>query len=203
THDANFDGHTPLEGASAFLIATGKGNVLAATAKHLIHRQGGVNPELEIRDVDRSIKSWRLFPRTLPNHFVEVDKLGCDGLDGDHDWLILSVRQAGALPSTPLRLRSSPVKVNEKVFLVGCPYDETDCRQNVYRGTVTQRWEHTFRFDLDPPVDLRGFSGAPIVDDDGHVVGVMSIGFRPAQKGSKYLEGGGDDATHIYRFVEQ
>src|SRR5207302_11065135 len=58
------------------------------------------------------------------------------------------------------------------LFLMGCPYDELGCRQNVYTGKVTARSGDRFRFDIEPPVDLRGFSGAPILDRYGRVVGI-------------------------------
>jgi hypothetical protein len=44
TNRAEFNGHTPLQGASAFLIKTLDGRTLAATAKHLIGANGGVEP---------------------------------------------------------------------------------------------------------------------------------------------------------------
>ena len=42
-------------------------------------------------------------------------------------------------------------------------------------------------------MDLRGFSGAPIIDDDGRVVGVMTINFEPQMIDGKHVEGGGED----------
>src|SRR5262245_52243322 len=48
TNRAEFQGSTPLHGASAFLIKTQDGRTLAATAKHLLGQNGGVEPEVSV-----------------------------------------------------------------------------------------------------------------------------------------------------------
>lgn len=206
TNHGEFDGHTALHGASAFLIRTRDGLTLAATAKHLLGENGGVRPEIPLARLDRAVRSWRMHPRTLPDRFVEIAKLGASGPDDPNfDWLILTVKDSsGDLPAAPLRLRPEPVQVGERVYLVGCPYAEENCKQNVYSGQVTNRAHgDRFRFDINPPVELRGFSGAPIIDGRGHVVGVMTVWFNPRKSGDKHLEAGGEDATSVYRYVEK
>jgi hypothetical protein len=101
-----------------------------------------------------------------------------------------------------LQLRSTPVATGEHVYLLGCPYVETTCVQNVYRGVVVDRQETLFAYSLDPPVDLRGFSGAPIVDAAGHVVGVMSIWFKRKLVDGKDTEGGGEDASVLVPYLK-
>ncbi|WP_437726699.1 S1 family peptidase [Sorangium sp. So ce861] len=205
TNLAEFHGHTPLQGASAFLLKTQDDRTLIATAKHLLGRNGGVDPEISIPALDSAIRSWRLFPRTLPDQVAEAAKVAADGLDDPRlDWLVLTLKDiAKPLPATPLPLRPRPVDVGEQVYLVGCPYAEATCKQNVYAGKVTARSGHRFRYDIDPPVDLRGFSGAPVVDQAGHVVGVMTVSFQPRMQGELHLEAGGEDAAAIYRSVER
>lgn len=60
-----------------------------------------------------------------------------------------------------------------------------------------------FRYDIDPPEDVRGFSGAPIIDRNGHVVGVTTIWFEPRMQGEQFLEAGGEDAASIYSLIER
>ncbi|WP_437929827.1 serine protease [Sorangium sp. So ce291] len=205
TNHAEFHDRTALEGASAFLVQTQDGRTLAATAKHLLGPNGGVEPEVPVAALDGAIRSWRLFPRTLPDQLAEAGKVAADGLDDPRlDWLILALKDTGKpLPSTPLRLRARPVEVGEEVHLVGCPYDEATCKQNVYAGKITARNGHRFRYDIDPPVDLHGFSGAPVIDRAGHVVGVISLWFQPRMAGEKFLEAGAEDAAAIYTSVER
>jgi S1-C subfamily serine protease len=119
------------------------------------------------------------------------------------DWLILAIKDTDRpLPATPLHLRSQPVQVGEKVYLVGCPYVEDSCKQNVYAGKVTARAGNRFRYDIEPPVDIRGFSGAPVIDQNGHVVGAMTVWFQPKRQGDRFLEAGGEDAASVYQVVE-
>jgi hypothetical protein len=179
-------------------VRTDKGRTLAATARHLIGTNGGVKPQIAVGELDQVVQSWRMYPRTLPDQFVEVEKIGASGLDGlGLDWLVLSLKAPlGALPAVPLRMRHEPAALGERVYLVGCPYSERSCRQNVYAGIVTRRGEgDRFRYDLTPAVDIRGFSGAPILDAGGHVLGFMTVWFDTKQEGGKDLEAGAEDAA--------
>jgi hypothetical protein len=205
TNNAEFNGHTPLHGASAFLVRTQDGRTLAATAKHLIGENGGVKPDILLGALDGVIRSWRMYPRTLQGQYVVAQMVGVNGLDEENlDWLILSTQPTNnPLPATPLLLRPTPVQVGEKVFLVGCPYAEKSCKQNVYTGKVTLRAGDRFRYDIDPPVDIRGFSGAPVVDVNGHVVGVMTVWFEPKMQGEMFLEAGGEDAASVSRLIDR
>jgi len=117
THNAEFNGHSPLHGASAFLVKSQDGRTLAATAKHLIGPNGGVEPEISLADLNGAIRFWRMYPRTLPDQFVVAEKVGAGGLDGHNlDWLFLTIKNtAEPLPATPLHLRAQPVQVGENV----------------------------------------------------------------------------------------
>ncbi|QDU58492.1 hypothetical protein Pan181_47290 [Aeoliella mucimassa] len=146
-----------------------------------------------------------MFPRTMPDDYIEVHSLGVRGLDDEIlDWLVLSIENADPLPGYPLKLRKEPVRIGETVYLIGCPYIEQDCKQNVYTGTITERaFGDRFRYDIEPPVDIRGFSGAPIIDEKGYVVGVMTVWFDPKMSGDEYLEAGGEDIASIYELVQR
>ncbi|MEL6107673.1 MAG: serine protease [Planctomycetota bacterium] len=205
TNEAEFEGNRSLRGASGFLIQTRDERVLAATAAHLIGPAGGVEPEIAVNELTSKLRFWKMFPRTRPTDSVSITSLGAPGLDDPNlDWLLLSVSQRDQLPAQPLRLREEPVRVGETVFLLGCPYVESDCQQNVYRGRVTERaYGDRFRYDIEPAVDIRGFSGAPIIDEKGYLVGVMTVWFDPKMDGDNYLEAGGEDVASIYDAVER
>lgn len=204
TNYATFKGHSALQGASSFLIKTNDNRILAATARHLIGDAGGVKPEVKVAEFDAAIDTWRMFPRTRPKEHLFAERLGATGLTlPQYDWLILEIRGSGdKLPAEPLRLRERPVEVGEEVTLVGCPYVEQGCDQNVYTGKVTARSGDRFRYDIEPPVDIRGFSGAPILDRAGNCVGVMTVWFEAQMEGDKYLEAGGEDPQYVYWQLE-
>lgn len=147
-----------------------------------------------------------MFPRTLPENYVEVERVAVSGLGrGGDDWLLLAIKPSDRpLPATPLKVRPDCISVGERVYLIGCPYSEEACKQNVYPGTVVERGNVAFfRYELETPVDIRGFSGAPIVDTNGHLVGVMTVWFKPRRNGDQFLEAGGQDAAYLLGYSER
>lgn len=52
-----------------------------------------------------------------------------------------------------------------------------------------------FQIELGQPVQIRGFGGPPIVDADGHLVGVMTVRFTPFTTDEDYQEAGGQDGS--------
>lgn len=204
TNEAQFRGRSSLQGASAFLLRNSKGTVVAATALHLLGEAGGVTPPLPLSELNSALLQWRLFPRTQPESYAVVERVAVTGPATDgRDWLLLRVAKASEMPAEPLRLRKEPVHVGETVYLVGCSYQTPDCRQDVFKGKVTDRYEQDFwKFDLVSPTEIPGFSGAPIIDSRGHVVGVTTIAFEPRMQGNKFLESGGEDVGMLYDALE-
>lgn len=205
TNAARFEGHTPLRGASGFLVRNSESEVFYATALHLLGANGGVRPELEEAKLDAVFKNWSVNPRTRSGEQAQLAGLaGAPNSDPNSDWVVLRLAEPErTLPSEPLLLRKTPVVIGEKVYLIGVPYSEKERAQNVYVGEVTERkFGDRFRDDIDPPVDIRGFSGAPILDVEGRVVGVMTVWFDPKTEGGLNLEAGGQDAAAVFERVE-
>lgn len=204
TNHAEFKGHTALHGASSFLLKTDSGAVLAATARHLLGENGGVEPEVSLMDLDASLGRWFMHPRTKPNERVQITGSATrpEGRKND-DWVLLNVAEGWAAVATPLKIRPEPVKVGEKVFLIGVSYAEPDVAQKVYSGVVTARgYVDRFRYSITPHVDITGFSGAPIVDEKGLLVGVMTVWFQPRIEGELWTEAGGEDAQTALALIK-
>jgi hypothetical protein len=201
TNEARFrGGHSPLKGASAFLLRTPDGRVFGATARHLLGEAGGVQPEVYLQDLDQVLESWRMYPRTRPARAIAMQRLALPGLDrADLDWLLLAPADPLAIAGVePLQVRQRPVEVGETVHLIGCPYAAPRCVQQVYSGRVVERLPgRMFRYEFKPHVNLSGFSGAPLIDAQGHLVGVMTISFRPREMFDKHVEGGGQEVAAI------
>jgi S1-C subfamily serine protease len=161
---------------------------------------GGVEPAVSSARLNVVLEKWVLFPRTKRSQVVPVIGLGpTSSANPSTDWLLLRVDQK-SIPKqiSPLRLRNTPVAVGETVFLIGVSYAEPDVAQKVYSGKVTQRASGgRFRFNISPHVDIRGFSGAPVVDQNGLVVGVTSIWFEPKMDGELWTESGAEDVSPI------
>lgn len=203
TNETSFRGHSALQGASAFLLRLPSGQVVGATALHLLGENGGVSPTLPAGKLDGVLESWSLFPRTHPEISVAAKGLGPMTLQRGADWLILRLDGAG-LPDAiaPLRIRPRPVEIGERVFLIGVSYAEPDVAQKVYSGKVTRRLGDRFRFDIVPHVDITGFSGAPIVDKNGLLVGVTTLWFEPKMDGERHTESGGEDAATLLEMLK-
>lgn len=204
TNEASFRGHTPLHGASAFLVEEKGHRLIGATARHLLGENGGVAPVVQDAELDAVLTSWTVFPRTQRNRTAQIAGLGANPLPSrNYDWLLLKLAPGQTeLPATPLHLRPTPVGIGETVHLVGVAYSEPNVSQKVYSGKVTARaYGDRFRYDIAPPVDIRGFSGAPILDDHGLVVGVMTVWFDPNKVGDRMTEAGGEDAASAVKAV--
>lgn len=59
--------------------------------------------------------------------------------------------------------------------MVGCPYAEEDCKQNIYAVDFKVYYpdEAALIFTMREEVDISGFSGAPLLDENGNVLGVV------------------------------
>jgi hypothetical protein len=115
---------------------------------------------------------WKLCRRHEEERGVLVDGV----LRTSRGVLLLEVKLPhDPWPAYPLRPRAAPVRGGEKVALVGCPLAEPTTKQNLYNGRVTRPLPRScFEFHFDPPVRLRGFDGAPVLDEHGRAVGVLT-----------------------------
>jgi Trypsin-like peptidase domain len=199
TNEATFDGHSPLHGASSFLMKLPDGEVVVGTAKHLIKKPGGVDPPITLADLDHVLTRWRVFPRTKSELALEAKGIvESVAHESTNDWLMLHLaKEVSTLPSTPLVPRPEPVDVGETVYLIGVSYEDKEVAQNVYKGVVTGRpRKNYFTYEFDPPVRIAGFSGAPIVDTNGLLVGHgVSMSKTLKQKDGLEVEFGGEDAA--------
>lgn len=168
SHDARFRPDESLAGASGFLCRLPNQAIVAVTARHLL---GKKKP---LADVDASIISWTMSPRTVPQRRIVIDKLALK-IDqmGELDCLLLGVRPQRTWPAEVLDARTTPAQAGETIYLIGVPYSEENVAQNIYRGTVLSReGTHDFSYRVDGKPDTRGFSGAPILDAEGRAVGI-------------------------------
>lgn len=179
TNKASFRGHSPLEGGSAFLIEHG-GKVYGATARHLLSPEAtGVKPLIPIRKLDKVLIEWHMSPFDRPGREVSLSALhGEPGDYGDEDALFLSCKDGpdADLPATPLRVFKGKVLRGERVYLIGPTSTEGAAGQEVYRARVilVDRGSHNITALLEKPVDLMGFSGSPVVNEKGYVVGILA-----------------------------
>jgi hypothetical protein len=91
----------------------------------------------------------------------------------DEDWLLLKIapEDAGRLPVEALSPRLIIVTEGETIYLVGTGAGGVE--QEIHSAKVTGGDFWTIDAKLEKPLNLRGFSGSPVIDAGGNVVGVL------------------------------
>lgn len=181
--------HRPVvSGASSFLVRL-NGSVYLCTAKHLTQGPMGFEPALELSTYNDSVNYWRAFPRTnkLSGETIETGKLLHNGAEKE-DVILLELKkeaeQTGVLQADFRRL-----KEGERLRILGCQYKDAGCHQQEYSGTFiryTANDEIEMRVDS-PDVEMVGMSGAPVVDDNLKVVGIVSAGLLTKEMLKAYI----------------
>ncbi|MEO6719588.1 MAG: trypsin-like peptidase domain-containing protein [Ferruginibacter sp.] len=177
-------------GASAFLINY-KNKVFAVTAKHVLGEAMGVEPEIKVGDLKKFLISWKMFPRVKINPRLDTVIIGASTLNYDSlnkDILLLEVTNTkfNILPLNPNF--NLPTK-GDNLYIIGCPYSQEKCKENVYEIFYDSYDEETsmLNFIIKSKFDLSGFSGAPIVDKEGKVVSILTSGWE--ERKIKYVGG--------------
>ena len=190
TNEADFKNSTSLYGASSFLLEFNN-SFYAVTAKHLIGKDGGVEPEISPMDLPNSIINWKMFPRIenrVSNDTVIISNTNYKSIQTNADILLLKINDyKGNL--CKLKPVSELPEENDTLFIIGCPYSENNCRQNVYpcNYMLFDNETNMIICELKENIELPGFSGAPVLDKNGFVVAVMTAGW---EDNGKYYIGG-------------
>lgn len=176
TNLASFTNDRTLEGASGFLIKHNGAN-FAVTARHLIGADGGVEPEIQIGDLEKSLIKWEMMPRVVSDAAKQTVKLDVKNLDfsqSKSDIILLKIISKD-FEIDPLSPNFDLPETGERLYLIGCPYSETKCRQNFYEVKYVEfdDSENVLIGEINSSENLSGFSGAPLVNAKGEVVGVL------------------------------
>lgn len=173
----NAEAEQPFLG-SGFVIEH-QGNLYGVTAKHvLLMRKGGPTANTDIQD---QLAHWRLRdPRS--GKALSLGRL----LNGNasepvnievlkQDALLFELDDAG--PFKPLHLALQDPKPGDQLHAVGCTYaSEASCAQDTYAGSLVESQGPNLLIDLgNQPLDaLFGLSGAPVLNEAGELVGIVS-----------------------------
>lgn len=168
-------------------------DTFAVTAKHLLKI---IKPkEMTHLAFGNSLKSWELFSLPNPNKSVVAQRLLNENPTAslqykatyDEDWLVFSVR-ANRMAIKPLTFRTAPLQPGEKLYVVGWTRHMEDGPQRVYEFEYYKMVDHRLLLkDVIVPEQFGGLSGAPVVDEQGLLVGIVSGGTVDPVSKQKYF----------------
>jgi len=168
-------------------------DTIAVTAKHLLKI---IKPsQMTSLSLDGFVKKWVLFPLGKKTDTIVVEKLlnhnAAESLEDkttyENDWLAFSIRSNHSTVK-PLQVRTAPLTPGEKLYVVGWTRKMESGKQRVYEfeyyKTIGRR---ILLKELITPEQFGGLSGAPVVDEQGAVVGIVSNSTQDPDTGKKYF----------------
>jgi hypothetical protein len=172
------DQYHPVAGC-AFLLDTGA-DTLAVTAKHvLIYFK---SEAMDAVSFGNTLVSWTMHPKDNPADSVVAGRLinedPTERIEYSHsatDWLLFEVAEMSP-HIEPLKFREKPLVEGERVFIVGWRYSDVDRPQRIYEGNYVRSDDGTEIISTQELADntIPGLSGAPVIDSDGRLIGLMS-----------------------------
>jgi hypothetical protein len=165
---------------SGFLLNE-QGKTYAVTAKHVL--LAVMDQGIDAIELDGHIKQWRLQPFNESTGSVMLgdllnaeasEKLGIEVLQ--NDWLLFEVTDNQSALQ-PVSLAKRTLAAGDPIHVYGCYYSNQDtCQQEHIRGEfITEKGANLLiRLDNHQPGQLRGLSGAPVLNDRHEVVGIVS-----------------------------
>lgn len=175
-----------------FLLKQGK-DTFAVTAKHLLKI---IKPEgMTAVSFDNNIKNWSMYVVDDPSDMVVCDQLLnenkseplADKSTYENDWLVFSIKQNSA-GVKPLQIRTTPLLPGEKLYVAGWTRTMDSGPQRVYEFEYHKTIGNRILVkDIIVPEKFGGLSGAPLVDENGLVVGIVSNGTVDPDTDKKYF----------------
>lgn len=182
TNEVTFNGHTKMEGASSFVIEAVNGSHWLITAEQIIGESGGVDPPLVAEELDGALQEWKAYPPRTPEKFITA-KGAAPGMNNAACYGTLAVRLSSAsitsLPVKALKISKRRAALGDVLYLIGLPFYDDLHPQNVYTCTVNDVTpkQGSFRVAIDAEALLRRGRGAPLINSDGEVVGILTFDY--------------------------
>lgn len=163
-------------GASSFLIKA-KGDTLLCTAKHLLGEDMGIEPEIKTTDFNTFLKYWKAFPR---HHKISKDTIIATELVTEEineiDIILQKCKTGTKNNIIALSPRFTKAKTGETFEIIGCEYSDFKCHQSIFSATYDSYEDGQLFVKSKTKFEPTGFSGAPVIDKNGFVIGILTGG---------------------------
>ena len=175
---------------SGFLVKY-KGKTYACTAKHVL--SFAKTDEMKTVSFGDDLASWTLASKNNPDVKIAAGKLINENPEESivmpplGDWLIFEVK--GTVPKNVAvyKLSKKDLKKGDPVTILGYPYKSEGAIRVVgsYAGLTEDQKGYTVEA---PEGNYAGTSGGPILDQNGKLIGLVSMGFFDEEKNKMILE---------------
>ncbi len=174
-HNTKFD--NPHAG-SGFLLEH-KGEVYGITAKHVLFF--AKTDSMKTISFGNHLKAWEFVSKTSSNKKVLAGKLINENpqekleMPPKGDWLIFEIK--GEIPDDIViyQLREESLQIGESVCFLGYPYKK-EKHVNVQGTFIGLTKDNNLRLKV-PKGTYNGCSGGPVLDSQGKLVGIVSMGY--------------------------
>jgi hypothetical protein len=174
---------------SGFLLEY-KNKIYGITAKHVL--LFAKTDSMKTISFGDALKSWEFVSKTSPNKRVLAGKLINEDtnelleMPPKGDWLIFEIE--GSIPKdiAVYALRDEPLKMGEDVSFLGYPYKTTEPIS--IKGTfIGLNKDNNLSLDV-PKGRYNGCSGGPVLDSQGKLVGIVSMGYFNKKENKQVFE---------------
>ncbi|MCX8532143.1 trypsin-like serine protease [Chryseobacterium luquanense] len=170
-----------------------KNETYAITAKHLLQI---IKPkEMKTLSFKDHIKSWSFYVLDKKNELVTTENLlntnQSENLEDKssytNDWLVFSIENNDTKVKV-LNIRKTPLTAGEKLYVIGWTRTMESGPQRVYEFEYYKTIKNRILLkDIAVPDKFGGLSGAPVVDENGELVGIVSNGTEDPDTKKKYF----------------
>lgn len=174
---------------SGFLLEY-KNKIYGITAKHVLFF--AKTDSMKTISFNNALKSWEFVSKRSPNKKVLAGKLVNEDsneileMPPKGDWLIFEIDGSVPKDIAVYSLRDEPLKKGESVHFLGHPYKTTKAI-NIKGTFIGLNKDNNLRLDV-PKGVYNGCSGGPVLDSDGKLVGIVSMGYFNKKENEQIFE---------------
>ena len=170
-----------IEAGTAFGATLDGSKPILLTALHLFGEAGGLQSDIPPQSLPDQVQDITLFDMEYGSQLGTTGRgllrdgypMRDDGpyVDCSGDIVAFQLPEGIAIGSAPIAAENP--EVGERVWIVGKEYKEKGPTANLYSGVVAEVSTGVIALEEDVPFDGRGFSGGPVVNAKGEVVGTV------------------------------